>query len=354
MKKLMTTALAAAVLVGGALAAPAHADTRELRFAEFGPNSGARSLGLKWLDEEMRARSEGTLGLDIIWGGALVGAAGAAKAISDGVADMGSIVPIYAPGLLVTYEVADKLQFPDEYVGVMATYELMTTEPAALAEAEAFNVKYFGNYTTGPTQLLSRDKPVDSLEALAGMTIRANGAMVPAFEKYGATTVSMPQPKTYEALSSGAVDGSATYYYVVDGYKQYEVADYMTELNMGQILGFGIVMNQQTYDSLSPEHKTLVDELGLDFTAKMAEIMYTQRSETKARLAAGIDGKKVQMVQPSEDMRAALMAAAEKDADNWLEKANGKGLDGDAILARYRALVDKYQADVDANGHPWK
>lgn len=355
MKHIIIQALAATVLATGTFAAaPADAATRELRFADFGPNSGARSVGLNWLDEELRKRSGGELGLDIIWGGALVGASGAAKAISDGVADMGSIVPTYAPGELVAYEVADMLQFPDEYVGMMATYDLMTSHPAALQEAEAYNIKYFGNFTTGPTQLLTRDTPVDSIDDLKGMTIRAVGVMVPAIEEFGAATVAVPQPKTYEALSNGSVDGSATYYYVVNGYKQYEVADYMTELNMGQILGFGIVLNKQSYESLSPEHQALMDELGRDFTAKMAEIMYTLRIETKAKLAEGIDGKTVEMVEPQEGMRAALIEAAEKDADNWVAKANAKGLDGTAILNAYRELVDGYQAEIDADGHPWE
>lgn len=355
MNTFFTATMAATMAIGSTFAAvQADAATRELRFAEFGPNAGARSVGLKWLDEELRKRSDGKLGLDIIWGGALVGASGAAKAISDGVADMGSIVATYAPGELVAYEAVDTLVFPDEYVGMMAAYELMTTHPAALKEADDFNISYFGNYTTGPTQLLTRGTPVDSFEDLKGKTIRAVGVMVPALQEFGAATVAVPQPKTYEALSNGSVDGSATYYYVVNGYKQYEVADYMTELNMGQILGFGIIMNKQSLKSLSPEHQELMTELGHDFTVKMAEIMNTLRNETKAKLVEGIDGHTIEMVEPVEGMRAALIEAAEKDAQSWLSKAEGKGLDGKEIFARYRALVDGYQAEIDANGYPWE
>ncbi|WP_281968278.1 C4-dicarboxylate TRAP transporter substrate-binding protein [Roseovarius nanhaiticus] len=355
MNKFITGTMAAAIALGGSFAAD-HADaaTRELRFAEYGPNAGARSIGVKWLDEELRKRSDGELGLDIIWGGALVGASGAAKAISDGVADMGSITATYAPGELVTYEAVDTLVFPDEYVGVMAAYDLMTTHPAALKEADDFNIRYFGNYTTGPTQLLTRDKPVSSIDDLQGMTIRAVGVMVPALEASGAATVAVPQPKTYEALSNGSVDGTATYYYVVNGYKQYEVADYMTELNMGQITGFGIVMNKQTFESLSPEHQDMMTELGRDFTVKMAEIMSTLRVKTKAQLVEGIDGHSIEIVEPDDGMRATLIQAAEKDAQNWLAKAENKGLDGEEIFAAYRDLVESYQAGVDADGYPWE
>jgi TRAP-type C4-dicarboxylate transport system substrate-binding protein len=357
MKKLITRVLMPAIVTVGVatLFAPsgAEAQTRELRFAEFGPNAGARAGGLVWLDEELRKRSNGELGLDIIWGGALVGAAGAAQAISDGVADLGSIVPVYAPGQLVAYEVVDTGETSDEYVGMMAAYELMTMHPVALKEAEDFNIRYFGNYTTGPTQLLTKDKPIASLDDLKGMTIRTTGAHVPALEAFGAATVSMSQPKVYEALSNGSVDGSTTYYYVVDGYKQYEVADYMTELNLGQTLGFGIIMNLQSYQGLTPEQQALMDELGRDFTIKMAEIMAQSRVETKAKLAAGIEGKAVTMIDAPADMRDALVEVALADAVNWKTKANEKGFDGEAIFTDWIALTEKYSQDVAANGYPW-
>lgn len=354
MNKFITGTMAVAMALGSAFTAvQADAATRELRFAEFGPNAGARAIGLKWLDEEIRKRSNDELGLDIIWGGALVGASGAAKAISDGVADMGSVVATYAPGELATYEAVDTLVYPDEFVGMMASYEFMTTHPAALKEADEFNIRYFGNYTTGPTQLLTRDAPVASLEDLKGKTIRSVGVMVPALEEFGAATVAVPQPKTYEALSNGSVDASATYYYVVDGYKQYEVADYMTELNMGQILGFGIVLNKQSFESLSAEHQEMMTELGRDFTIEMARIMNTLRKDTKAKLVAGIDGHSIELVEPDEEMRAALIAAAEKDAQNWLSKAADKDLDGDEIFATYSKIVEDLQAQVDTNGYPW-
>lgn len=357
MKHLKIALAATVMMLSGGLTALsptiAEAQTRQLRFAEFGPNSGARAGGLVWLDEEMRRRTNGELGLDIIWGGALVGAAGAAQAISDGVADMGSIVPVYAPGQLVVYEVVDTGEIFDEYVGMMAAYELMTTHPVALQEAEAFNVKYFGNYTTGPTQLLTKDKPVASLEDLKGLTIRSTGAHVPALEAFGAATVSMSQSAVYEALSNGSVDGSTTYYYVVDGYKQYEVASYMSELNLGQTLAFGIIMNLQTYQSLTPEQQKIMDELGRDFTVEMAEIMARSRIDTKAKLAEGVDGKKITMIDPPAEMRDALVKVALEDAANWVTKADGKGFEGQALFAEWIALTDKHKAELDAKGYPW-
>jgi TRAP-type C4-dicarboxylate transport system substrate-binding protein len=172
-------------------------------------------------------------------------------------------------------------------------------------------------------------------------------------KKYGAATVSTPQPKVYEALSNGSVDGSTTYYYVVKAYKQYEVSDHMTEVNMGQTLAFGIAMNKGTYDSLSPAQQKMLDQLGKDYTQHVAKVMFESRTKTKAELAAGIDGKKITMHDAPPAMRNALIEIAEADASNWVTKANGKGLPGEKILSDYRALVNKYQKIKDTKGHPW-
>jgi TRAP-type C4-dicarboxylate transport system substrate-binding protein len=357
MKSLISGILMPALLAAGvitvALSSSAEAQMRELRFAEFGPNRGTRAEALLWLDEQMRERSDGALGLSITWGGALLGARTAAQGLSDGVADMASIVPVYAPGQLVAYEVTDTIQFGDEWAGMMATYEFMTTNEVALDEQKKANIKYFANYTTGPTQLLTRDKPVTTIEDLDGMTIRATGAFVPALEAKGAATVSVSQPQVYEALSNGSVDGSTTYFYVVKAYKQQEVASYITELNMGQVLAFGIGMNMNTYMSLSAEQQALVDELGLEFTQHVSEKMFLSRTEVRAELEAGIDGNSVEVVQPTDALRNSLVAIANDDVATWKSKASEKGMDADGVYGAFEALVAKYTAERDDKGYPW-
>jgi TRAP-type C4-dicarboxylate transport system substrate-binding protein len=128
----------------------------------------------------------------------------------------------------------------------------------------------------------------------------------------------------------------------------------MTETALGQTLGFGIIMNKQTFESLSPEHQEIVEELGRDFTLNMAEIMANSRINTKAKLAEGIDGKKVEMIDAPEEMRQALIEEALKDNVNWVEKANNKGLDGETISQEWLALTEKYRQEVEDNGYPWE
>jgi TRAP-type C4-dicarboxylate transport system substrate-binding protein len=347
----ISCALAAAVLTLSAI--PADAGTRLLRYGDFGPNRGTRAEAMQWIDTELRKRTNDELGIDFVWGGALVGATTAVDSIADGVADMGSIVPVYSPGKLVTYELADALQYADEWVGMNAVYDLMTTSEEVKKEWDAAGLVYFGNFTTGPTQLLSKE-PVKSIADLDGLTIRATGGFVPAFKSAGAGTVSLGQPKVSEALANGTVDASTTYYYTVLAYKHYEQAAHVTELDMGQYLGFGIAMNKDTFDSLSPEHQQVIMDLGRDFTREhFSKIMWDARKAARAKLQDGVDGYKVQVHTPDPEMVPALAEIVNKDTAKWIEKAEKKKLPADALLAEYQALVDKYTAERDSKGYPW-
>ena len=356
--KILGKATAAAIIalsavIGLSSAFEASAETRILRYGEFGPNRGTRAAAMKWLDKEMRARTNNELGIEFIWGGALLGAKTAVDGITDGVADMGSIVPVYAPGKLVSYEIADSIQFGDEWVGMNAVHELMTTNAAVLKEWDAANLVYFANSTTGPTQLLSK-KPVTSIADVKGMTVRATGGFGPAFKSVGANTVSIGQPKVYEALSTGTVDGSTTYYYVVKAYKHYELINHITELNMGQVLGFGIAMNKNTFNSFSAKNQGIITKLGKDFTTYVAQKMWESRRDVKAELQKGIDGHKVTVHMPEKSLRDQLIKIADQDSVKWMAKAKKKNLPADELMTTYRGLIAKLSKERDEKGYPWK
>ena len=85
----------------------------------------------------------------------------------------------------------------------------------------------------------------------------------------------------------------------------------------------------------------------------MAMVMIKSRTDTKNELQAGIDGKKVEVLQPTAAMKAMLEKEASKDETKWLAKAKKKNLDGPKILAEFKGLYDKYEAMAKENGYPW-
>ena len=64
-------------------------------------------------------------------------------------------------------------------------------------------------FVTPPAVFMMRDKPVRSLEDLAGLKIRVSSSSAAAIvEAYGATPVPMPANKVYTAMNTGVVDGA--------------------------------------------------------------------------------------------------------------------------------------------------
>lgn len=355
-KRLAVVALSAAALSTASLlagTAPADAQTRELRYADFGPDRGTRAEALKWLDSELRARTDGALGLSITWGGTLLGAKNAIDGVGNGVADMASVVPVYEPGKLTAWRVSDIPQISDEYVGMMATHALMTGNEAARQDFADQGVRYIANFTTGPTQLLSRE-PITNKAELEGKKIRATGSFGVAFEANGASAVSMSQPDVYQALATGTIDGTASYAYVIDSYKQYEVASHLTSIDMGQNLGWGVVMGARTWQSLTPEQQEVMTELGTDMTLHMARMMYESRTSIFEALRGGIDGHTINFHDGAADLRESLISDARKAGMSWLDRARDEGLDADALLAAFEAEVARYEEKRDAEGYPWE
>ncbi len=348
MRRLVWVALATALALA---ATAATAATRELRYADFGPNRGPRAEALQWFDAELRRRTDGALGLRFVWGGALLGARNAIEGVGRGAADLGSVVAVYEPGRLVSLEAVDVPQVADEWVGLRTAHDFLTTDPAALAEFRDKGLRFVAPFTTGPTQLVSR-RPVRDVDDLRGLKVRATGNFLAAFAAAGATTVSMSQPEVYTALSTGAVDASAAYYYVIQAYRLHEVADHLSELDLGQSLGWGMVMNRRVWDSLSADQRAVVEHLADDFVEHLARSMHAARLDLRHRLRTGADGDAVTITTPGDRLRRTLLAAAEAEGLDWVRRAQGRGLPAEEMLAGLRARLDHYRARRQAGDGP--
>ncbi|MGE0563410.1 MAG: C4-dicarboxylate TRAP transporter substrate-binding protein [Pseudolabrys sp.] len=351
MKFVRLAASAAAIAITASFAGAADAKT--LRFAEFGPNRGDRAVALQWFADELKKRSGGSLELEFHWGGALLATKAVLKGVSDGVADMGSIVGFLTPKELRAYNLADlPVENSDEWVGMRAVYELSTQNPALKKEFDKAGVHYVTNYTTGPIQLLCK-KEIKSLADLKGLKVRGSGPYGKAMTDLGAAVQGMAQPKVFEALDSGLIECNQNYYYAIKAYKQYEVAPNVTELNWGQNMSFGIVMNKAAYDGLTAAEKKAVDETGAAFIDHFAKVMIESKAKDKAAMLAGIGGKSIKMVEfPGAD-RAKIVEAGKKYVDEWVAGVTKDGLDGKAILAAYEKNIAEFAKTKASKGYPW-
>lgn len=346
--------LVATAALGLAATMAGEATAKTLRFAEFQPNRGIRAEALKWFAAELEKRTGGSLKIEFHWGKSLLSTKAVLQGIGAGVADMGSIVGFFTPKKLRGYNIGDlPVKNSNEWVGMRALYELATTHPALKKEFDKVNVHYITNYTTGPIQLICTKK-INALADLKGVKTRASGPYGKTLVDVGAVVQRMAQPKVYQALDSGLVTCNQGYYYSVRTYKQYEVASYMTELDWGQNMSFGVIMNKKSWNGLTAKEKQVLAKLGSDFIDHMARLMIQSKNADKAKMMKGIDGKKIVVNRLPEAERAKLIKASRKYVDVWVAAATKQGYDGKGIMAAYERHIAKYAGILASKGYPWK
>ncbi len=338
--------LAGIAIAGGAIG-------KTLRFADFGPNRGDRAAALMWFADEVKKRSGGSLEIEFHWGGALFSTKASLKGVADGVADMGSIVGFMTPKELQGYNLGDlPVDNADEWIGMRALYKLATGDAQLRKEFDKAGVVYVSNYTTGPVQLICK-KEVKTLADLKGQKVRASGPYGKAFTEIGASVQSMAQDKVFQALDTGLIDCNQNYFYSIMAYKQYEVAQNVVELDWGQNMSFGIVMNKGAHAALTDAEKRVLAEVGSAFIDRMAQMMVNGREKDKRELVAGVGGKTIKVSSLPAADRTRLLAAGHDQVNAWVTTATAGGLDAKGLLAAYERNITEFAKEKSAKGYPW-
>lgn len=126
-------------------------------------------------------------------------------------------------------------------------------------EAE-YDAKILVLWANAPPVLLTRDKPIRSLEDLAGLKVRVTSSgQVPFVEALGASPVGQPVSVVNQNLANGVIDAISIDPSSIGSFKLHEVAKYLTTWFPGSGSAFVLLMNNGVYDSLSEEEKGWVD-----------------------------------------------------------------------------------------------
>jgi len=346
-KNRVKTALLSTALV---VAASIATSGTTLIHGEAGPNRGARAAALQWFANQVGETSGGELTINVQWGGALFKANAAVQSVGDGVADMGTVIAVYYPQEMQAYGIADlPLENPDAWVGMRATDELMRNSPAIQADLADKNLVYIGTFTTSAVHIGCTGDAIRSISDIKDRKIRGTGAYGRVFGELGGNMVNMSIYKAYQGLDTGLLDCSQGYSYAVTALKQQEVMQNYTLLDWGQVGGVGIMMNKDSYDSLSAAEQTVIMDAGSAMADEFGRLITTAN-------AAAIDTMKetgIEVITLPHGDRDQLVAAGAKHIDTWVGNMNAAGLDGSSLLTEYRGLIAKYSTERDDQGYPW-
>ena len=241
MNKLLALALAAGLSLGGA------ANAGELSLAYFmGPKHPMNKAVFAPFADKLAELSGGTMTVRQFPGGALNSVPPKQYAILlDGVADIVFTLPGYTGDVFPQTNVVTLPDVCDSSVD--CTKALLRAKP--ILEKE-YNAKLLAIWSNAPPVLITRDKPVRTLEDLQGMKIRVTSKQdVPFVQALGASAVAQPVTVINQNLANGVIDAIAIGPSAIRSFKLNEPGNYLTTWFPGSGSAFVLLMNREVYES---------------------------------------------------------------------------------------------------------
>lgn len=255
------------------------------------------------------------------------------KGVASGIADMGWCVQSYWPDLTPLAEVVTLPGLPMKSAehGSEVLWKLYEKFPAIQREFSAIQPILL--HTTEPYFLLTTKKQVKTLEDIKGMKIRAiGGPGTDQMKALGAVPIAIPMPDVYQALDKGVVDGMATPWEAISGFRFYEVSKYYTHVPLSAV-AFSLCVNKQKWASLPADVRDQIMSVSGLAGSKFWGKNYFDASEpaTIEKIKAG-NHEMVRYTPPADEV-ARWQKLAEPLWEDWVKRMEAKGQrDARAVL----------------------
>jgi TRAP-type C4-dicarboxylate transport system substrate-binding protein len=211
---------------------------------------------MTWIEQQ----SHGTLRIQPYWSGSLLSSEQSMTELRHGVVDIGLITPIYARG--GTHLIRVQAGF---YGGVttfaqqVALYRcIVAAEPQF--DRELHDLVVLAVQGGNLPGILTRNKPVRSLEDLQGLRLRAPAELLALLKHFGADPVDMPMGEVYSALAKGVLDGVVAPLDSLKSLHFAEVAHYFNTLPVPRGAYAARAMGMKRWNSLSAEQQSLLTQ----------------------------------------------------------------------------------------------
>lgn len=303
----------------------------------WGPKHHMFKSQQAWV-EEVKKASGGNLIVEVDTAG-IGKPPGQYDLVKNGVRDMVWFIAGYTPGRFSLYQVAE-LPFvcPNATTCSPALWEWYQEND--LEKREFTDTKLVLSFTHGPG-LLHSNKSYTTVESLVNVKVRAGGSNVAIGKALDMAVVSMPASGAYEAIQRNTVDAIFFPWEAVNSFRLNEVATHHLEVPGGMYASsFGFNINPKAFDGLTAANRKAL----MEASAKSGSRLLGQKWDA-ADAVAYEDAKQradnvITTLAPEEMPK--LRAKLDVVRQDWIDMANGKGLNG-------QKLYDDFLAKVRAN-----
>ena len=312
-----------------------QAEPIKLTYANFPPAPTFPCVQMERWKKEVEKRTDGKVVVQTFPGGTLLKAKAMMDGVISGVADIGCLCMAYQPGrFTITNATALPLGLPNSEVASLTLWDLYKKyQPKGFAK-----VKVLTMFTTAPSNIMSRI-PIQNLEELKGVPLRASGGAAQILKAWGATQVGMPMSETPEALQKGVVKGLFSSLEVMKDFKFAELCKYVT-MTQTPVYPFAVVMNMDKWNALPKDVQKIFDELGPEQSKWTGVYM---DNHVKDAMDWSVKTQGVTVFDLSGGQKAKWDALLEPITAKWIKDNAAKGLPAQAIVNDIRSIAKKYE-----------
>jgi len=309
--------------------------TIELKLAHFFP--GTHPAETELVQGWAKAIKEATNGRVVVTsypGETLLKAADIYNGVVDGVCDIGLSCFSYNPGRFPEIEAFEQpgIVYKNSRVASKVAWEgIQELNPECVQDTKLLMV-----IATGPGDLFSK-KPVNKLEDLKGMQIRATGLTAETLQLMGAIPVGMPQSEAYEALSKGIVAGNLAPLEVLKTWKHGEVTKYITRTPFLYNTLFYVTMNLDKWNAIPEDLQKIITDTTAKFQDEVGIGLWDKQNEDALKWATENEG--LEIIELPEEEMARWIKAVEPMIDKYIEE---KGEAAKKAVETAKKLAEKY------------
>jgi TRAP-type C4-dicarboxylate transport system substrate-binding protein len=246
--------------------------------------------------------------------------------------DIGWALQGYSPGRFPATGVVEMpFVFGSAAEGTAALWALY--EEFEALRGEYADVKVLGLWTSGPGDLWLVDGAASAVADIAGLTLRSpSPVQAEVIRALGAVPVIMAAPDMRAAIDAGEIDGLLTVDTALATHNLVDVIESGTECRCYVLASF-LVMNLDTWDSLSADQQAAIDDVSIRTVSAAAAGYYDRASITAAQQHAEAGIVKTRL---DDDRLEEWKRAAGSVVDDWI--ADNSGFDARAMYERMLEL----------------
>ena len=276
------------------------------------------------------------------FGGQLYKANATLTSVEQGITDIGWVFSYLEPAKMPLSQLSAHTPFTtsDTRIVLGAMTEMIEKNPAFKAEWDKYNLVFLGA-TGSDTYDIWTKFPVKSVNDLKGRKLSAPGILGLWLRGVGATPVDGALTTYYTDIQTGVSEGVVSLATGILPAKVYEVAPYVTKVNMGVVFSGGVAINKDSWAKLPPEVQQAMREAGAEYTRRHGEDLVQRHQMAMNRMVELGKGQNPPVtVTPLPDAeRRKWIDGLPNLAQEWVKNNEARGVQAKPLLTQYMAAM---------------